>query len=602
MQVRGRRLSLALVAAFAISGASNAPAGAQETTHELRVRLEARSGVAVPGALVALLSADGIAVAEGISGENGVRVLRAPAGSYRVRVRRIGFRPFTSTVVTLPRAGELLLRVEFSPVVLSAVVVTAATQCARTDTDPALALVWDEVTKALRATVLTREDLPDSILARSYHNEVLRDGTVLTADTTLVPLRGRRPFGAVNPAALVSAGYVFGSEDTGWELFGVDEKILLSNEFIATHCFRVVRHRERPGQIGIEFAPVRDRRLADVAGVLWLDEQSAELRELDYRYVNAGLLTTFRSTGYTRFRRMPSGAWLIDEWWLRMPLLERRMRGQRQEGVFAIGRVETGGDLLDAGDAVEENVVAQLSAPDAGPPAPAQPSAAVSGHVVDAATRQPLSSARIVIGTGGRTVVTAEDGAFSFAGLAAGAHVLWVRRIGYSLWRDTVRLREGETQRIEIALGAQAVALAAVAVEAERTYLGGFWERRDRDIGAFITRADIERRKPMWLADMFYGLPGVKVEPSSGGGRVITSTRHGDGSGCILAVFVNGVPYAMSAYGIADFNQDDIEAIEVYSGPSRIPAQFNVTGGGGGGEIQGRPGCGVIALWLRGSP
>jgi hypothetical protein len=57
--------------------------------------------------------------------------------------------------------------------------------------------------------------------------------------------------------------------------------------------------------------------------VLWVDERSAELRELVFRFVNAGVLERFKAGGFARFRRVPSGSWIIDDWALRGPLLER---------------------------------------------------------------------------------------------------------------------------------------------------------------------------------------------------------------------------------------------------------------------------------------
>src|SRR4030081_3204751 len=83
----------------------------QEATTELRINLNG-VGARVSGALVALLDAHDSVVAEGLSTEAGARVLRAVPGVYRVRVRRIGYLPFVSGPVSLPRESALSLNVE----------------------------------------------------------------------------------------------------------------------------------------------------------------------------------------------------------------------------------------------------------------------------------------------------------------------------------------------------------------------------------------------------------------------------------------------------------------------------------------------------------
>lgn len=69
-----------------------------------------------------------------------------------------------------------------------------------------------------------------------------------------------------------------------------------------------------------------------------MDEKTSELREVRFRYVNAGILTRFEPGGFTAFHRLPSGAWIVKEWLLRMPRLERG-----KEGLFATSYLEKGG-------------------------------------------------------------------------------------------------------------------------------------------------------------------------------------------------------------------------------------------------------------------
>ena len=318
-------------------------AGAQQP-HDVRVRLEAEPGRNLAGALVALVDSANRVYFEALSNERGLAALRALPGSYRVRVRRIGYRPYYSAPVILPREADLLIRVESPRVVLNTMVVSARAQCESIDRDAAtLSEVWEEIAKALRASQLTSEDLSAIGYSSVFDRDLDERGVVLSADTSILPAARGRPFAAVEPQRLQREGYVRGNEALGWEYFGPDEAVLLSSGFAETHCFRVVRDKERMGEIGAAFEPVARRRIPDIKGVLWVDEESSELREITFRYVNADVVSMFEPGGFTRFQRMPSGAWIVNDWLLRMPKLGRR-KGSFQNDL--IGHIERGGTVV----------------------------------------------------------------------------------------------------------------------------------------------------------------------------------------------------------------------------------------------------------------
>ena len=322
----------------------------QQATSEVRIKLSTADGSPVTGALVALLNVRDSVVAEGLASESGTRVLMAPHGAYRVRVRRIGYLPFVSSELTLPRAGELLLSVESPRVVLQSIVVNSTSQCSRNDPNAqALSTVWDEIDKALRSSQLTLLDLSGIGRARKYRRDIDRFGNVVSGDSTEFFITDRRPFGVEDPAKLASDGYVVGDMDRGWTIFGPDETVLESEEFATTHCFRLVRERERPGLIGVSFEPIPRRELPDIRGVIWVDQRSAELREIRFSFVNAGQLSRNDAWGFTRFRRVPSGAWIVDEWQLSVPRLGIRQTlapDNPRRLVIVTGRFDNGGGIL----------------------------------------------------------------------------------------------------------------------------------------------------------------------------------------------------------------------------------------------------------------
>jgi hypothetical protein len=309
----------------------------------LRIRLSGNASERLAGALIALLDSAGSVKTEVLSSSDGRATLRAEPGSYRVRVRRIGFQPFVSGPITLPRESELVLPVQSARVVLATVVVSAKAECGTVGEEAAkLAGVWEEIAKALRASQLTSADISAIGRFAVYVREIDSRGVVLVADTIYAAASRGRPFGSVDPTSLVKDGYVRGNEAKGWEYFGPDEAVLLSRGFAETHCFRVVRDDKRTGEIGLAFEPSSSRKLSDIMGVLWLDESSSELREMNFQYVNADIVSRFKPSGFTRFRRMPSGAWIVSEWRVRMPKLSRRAGSWQND---LIGYIEKGGRI-----------------------------------------------------------------------------------------------------------------------------------------------------------------------------------------------------------------------------------------------------------------
>ncbi len=334
----------ALATAIAFHALTTATAHAQATT-DLRLLVVAGEHTPIVGALVAIADGDRI-IAEALSTQRGTVTLSASAGTYSIRVRRIGYKPYLSAPIKLPIGNELTLTVETERIILDAMVVSASAQCGAIRRDAqTLSSVWDEISKALRASQITLSDLSGMGTMLTYKRELDTKGLVLHSDTTTLPITTQRPFGVPDPPSLARLGYVRGTPQSGWEYFGPDETVLLSNEFAATHCFRVVRDGEkRPGEIGVAFEPAPKRKLSDIKGVLWVDEKTAELSDVTFTFVNADVLTSFDPGGFAKFLRVPSGAWIVSEWQLRMPRLELRM-GPRDH-IAQIGTIENGGVII----------------------------------------------------------------------------------------------------------------------------------------------------------------------------------------------------------------------------------------------------------------
>src|SRR2546429_3804932 len=121
---------------------------------------------------------------------------------------------------------------------------------------------------------------------------------------------------------LVARGYVVVEDDGTWTYQAPDADVLLSDPFLRTHCFETkAGHGETAGFVGLAFTPARDRSLPDVAGTLWLDQQTSELRHLQFNYTRLPHpLNEARAGGRVAFMRVPTRAWRVRDWVIPTPL------------------------------------------------------------------------------------------------------------------------------------------------------------------------------------------------------------------------------------------------------------------------------------------
>ncbi len=179
--------------------------------------------------------------------------------------------------------------------------------------------------KALQAAHITGQQRLLRVTLSRYERELdASSGTLNRERTWTVSRTTERPFVSLPAAELARYGYVRFERDGGATFFAPDAEVLLSDSFLDSHCFRVVRGDD-PTLVGLSFEPHGRRRSPDIQGVLWLDRSSAELRHLEFGYTHlpAGLRSN-RVGGRLTFERVPSGQWLVRRWWIRMPILRAR--------------------------------------------------------------------------------------------------------------------------------------------------------------------------------------------------------------------------------------------------------------------------------------
>ena len=321
------------------------PAGAQI----VRGWVEQADGVPIFGAFIMLEDSSGVVSSRVLSTESGSYRITAPApGAYRLRADRIGYSAAVSPWLRLDEGEDLSYRfvIEPSPVRLREIRVEERARCMiLPDEGIELQRVWDEALKAITATAWTGQQ-PYFRFDAVMHTQTLDNRGRPTAEAVLEEVRfyGRHPFRAIPAQDLVLGGFV---QHPGGLVayYAPDADVLLSDSFVRRHCFRLVRGQaESAGLLGLEFEALPQSRLPDIEGVMWLDPASSELRRLEFTYVNLEASIEQQGLGgMVEFARLPSGAWIIRSWWIRVPVVEWVPGLVQRPGRYRLKGIDEGG-------------------------------------------------------------------------------------------------------------------------------------------------------------------------------------------------------------------------------------------------------------------
>lgn len=316
------------------------PVAGQRFTGEIR---DPASGP-VAGAFIRLLDADGRYLRGVLSDSAGRFVLVVPGpGRYRLRAERIGQRSVEAGPFDLAEGQTVPVRLEsgVQAIALEGLEVGGEKRCmVRPDRAAGAARVWDEARKALELTLWARDNADvrsrSTVFTRDLGPRLEVRNEVLRAAASV----GYKTFLTVPVEEVTEYGFARMDGDS-IDYFGLDAEMLLSDWFLDTHCFELVNASDS-SLVGLGFRPVTDRARPDVEGTLWVERASGRLRWLDYAYIRMETVMphlasvsappdprvpAIRTTGRTAFRRLESGLWIVDDWWIRMPVLQR-IRGR----------------------------------------------------------------------------------------------------------------------------------------------------------------------------------------------------------------------------------------------------------------------------------
>lgn len=511
-------------------------------------------GLPVVGAIVTLLDSVGHPMTTKLAEDGGSFDFATPfAGSYSIRVERVGF-PSTTTPAFLVRQGERVdvpIAIVSEGVSLRAVKVSADRRCVvRPQEGLATAELWNEARKALNATQLTQMAQAARRTRRDPHRFAVRWRTferdleprsLAIRSEEQVEMEGEAvtPFVSADPEVLASSGYVKGDLMKGGTVFAPDAAILLSDRFLDTHCFRIQAPEKdrRDDLIGLAFEPLRltnggAERRVEIRGVLWLDRSSAELRYLEYGYVNLPFeADAERAGGRLEFRPLPDGRWIVWRWYIRTPGLERRkavFSTQPTDWQMTVVRVrEQGAELLQ----VMPAGTARVSR------------AAMTGIVFDSLRGAPLAGARVFLSGTSLGAVTGADGSYAIDSIPPGKYVVSVLapRLDSLLLEPPARevvLSAADAKQVELALPSPRTLAAQLCGEPmadTASIVLGFV----RDTGE--TRASGATVRAEWTTITRQGTTALRTEPT-----LIETTVSGRGRYALCGIPA-GIRYTVRA-------------------------------------------------------
>lgn len=216
------------------------------------------------------------------------------------------------------------------------------------------------------------------------------------------------------------------------------------------------------------------------------------------------------------------------------------------------------------------------------------PHAAVAGRVIDHGTGQSVASAGVRLAGFKDALLTREDGTFRFERVPAGRYLISVEHIAFLTMHDTIRVEAGSRMEATIRLAPTVISVAPleVTIRSIRLESAGFYSRQDRHIGTFMTRSAIEGMHLQRTSDVLRRLAGIQFRESRLG--TVAMSR----GNCPFRFVVDGARISPGV-SIDDVAAQAIEGIEVYMGPSQVPAEFTAI------TVDPNAHCGVIVVWTR---
>jgi len=222
-------------------------------------------------------------------------------------------------------------------------------------------------------------------------------------------------------------------------------------------------------------------------------------------------------------------------------------------------------------------------------PTQAQPSPPQQGGlrliVSDDETGEPIEGAFVRIKGRSPDLATDSRGRVTLENLPVGRIEAHIGAIGYESRREPLLVQAGSSPELRIGLSFTGDKLPDLVVEARQEKLypryADFHRRVKNGAGFYITWREIHDKGYSRLGDVLRVVRGVQVHCRPNDCLILMSRS----TTCPPAVWVDGRP--SDFYG-ANIPLGDVYGMEVYRGPSELPAEFTTNGM-----------CGAIVLWTK---
>ena len=360
---------------------------AQESAARLTgILVSEGDGSPVDVAVVSLVQSDDPVVWETLSNASGAFSLPLPpAGTYRVRVSRIGYESWTSGPIFIDSAqasGPLRLEIPVRPVPLPELMVTEQNDCPTTPEERRRAFELYESVLPILASMSTAATGDSLLVSMERPVRIWRQGGFRYKQDT-VTVMVTEALSNASPGHLEAYGYADVVGDSITTFYAPDGAALASPGFLGTHCLSPAADGEGDDDAltGLAFEPRPDREVVDVRGVLWIDTVANEPQELAFHYTSlrpflrrhwvpqlgvlrddferrfprrlatVGTLHVQESRfgGQLRFEHVANDRWLIREWRMFTPRLSHRTFSAPRTGteISPIAeRLEYSGEVL----------------------------------------------------------------------------------------------------------------------------------------------------------------------------------------------------------------------------------------------------------------
>jgi hypothetical protein len=226
------------------------------------------------------------------------------------------------------------------------------------------------------------------------------------------------------------------------------------------------------------------------------------------------------------------------------------------------------------------------------------PPARLSGRVTTPDGRPAAGVQLIVLVLEIRTS-TAADGTYEIREIPPGPQSVEFRLIGHRTAHLDLDFQSGTLLQRDVQLEVQPIPLDSLEARAASPVISpqmqGFYERRERGGGYFYTREEVGKMQARQFTDVMRRVPGATLQPVNGpfGTSYVLQLARTTGLTriCPILYYMNGTPFPIGPDNSINnyVVPDDLAGVEVYSGASRVPPQFN------SGPQNSR--CGVVVIW-----